>query len=403
MNIQELFAIHNPNNIKINSGGSCVGGIGGTNWDLSYNEIRVLPFGNTQPWYYIQESINRKIQMSVNVDQYITRTNHWLPSELEYKKHVDSICVELLNRDSKIIHYCDITVDNEPLKDNYHPSTDSYIKYVKWCSQVAKSYGFKVSAGNEEFNLAEHRVIVNGWKNLYYEMGLLKQQGIIDRISIHIQGACLTEELRKRWTQFCLDIVNTYKFKLEDTFICTEAAYTDPKTTMYSHWIPMFKMALDLRCSAIGFVFVDYDTSFNDYTTDYSWLAIFKNGQLRTTQAVWNDFREISLKYARSITFDKEEDMLLERFYYQNRPTHLIKDDTKGYGIMFLRRCFGLAHGSVFDTALTEKVKAYQSEYKLLVDGKVGPETFSHIGNNLDGFNRHYCYVHSLWARRLTY
>ena len=305
MNIQELFQIYNPALIKINSGSSCIGGIGGTNWDLTYNEIRILPFANTQPWYYIQQCIDRKTQFSVNIDQYISRTQHWLPDEQVYKDYVRVICLELLRRDPEVIYYCDITVDNEPLKDNYHPSTDSYIKYVKWCSQVAKSYGFKVSAGNEELNLAEHRVIVNGWKNLYYEMGSLKQQGIIDRIALHIQGACLTESLRSRWTQFCFEIVNAYGFKLEDTFICTEAAYTDPKTTMYSHWIPMFKMALDLRCSAIGFVFIDYDTRYNEYGTDYSWLAIFKNGQLRTSNQAWMDFRELSIKYKREIEMEE--------------------------------------------------------------------------------------------------
>ena len=372
----ELYTVHNSIDNKINIGGSCVGGIGGTNYDLSYNEIRILPFANTQPWYYIQNCIDRKIQFSVNVDQFISRTKHWFPDEWTYKEYVRVICVELLRRDPRVISYCEITVDNEPLKDYAHPSVESYIKYIRWCSEIAKSYGFKLSAGNEEFNLAEHRVIVNGWLNLYYEMGKLKQEEVIDRIAIHIQGACLTEEQRKRWTTFCLDIVKTYNFKLEDTFICTEAAYTDPRTTMYSHWIPDIKMALDLKCSAIGFVFVDYDTRYNEYGTDYSWLAIFKNGQLRTTEQVWKDFREISIRYRK--VSDDEMDL---KPVYQNGMRYetgvcfiqmVLNEDMKPNPLLKVDGWWGPLTNPI--------VLQYQAKYNLnSYSGEVGPNTFQHM------------------------
>jgi len=377
MNKEQLYSAHNPDNIKINIGGSCVGGIGSTNWDMTYNEIRILPDKPLNSWHFIQESINRKKQFTVNIDQYISRTSHWLPDEATYKNHVNHICNELLKRDSNVINYCDITVDNEPLKNNYHPNTDSYIKYVKWCSQVAKSYLFKVSAGNEEFNLAEHRVIVNGWKNLYYEMGLLKELGIIDRIAIHIQGACLTDELRKRWTQFCFGIVNAYKFKLENTFICTEAAYTDPKNTMYSHWIPKIKMALDLKCSAIGFVFIDYDSKYNEYNTDYSWLAIFKDKQLRVSQQAWNDFRDIAIKYKR-IEIEEFDDMKLK----------VLKPGSKGNQVLFIQEIMSQEYGfenplfdGIYGSLTLHQVKEYQSSNHLTVDGIIGKFTMTDLIN----------------------
>ncbi|MBA7590544.1 hypothetical protein ES708_32669 [subsurface metagenome] len=94
----------------------------------------------------------------------------------------------------------------------------------------------------------------------------------------------------------------------------------------------------------------------------------------------------------------EEEDMRLENFYYQNRSKNLIKIDPKGYGIRFLRACFGLPDSNIFDEILDAKVRQYQIYNNLLVDGKVGPETFGNM-IKVDDFYKHYCWAHSLWAR----
>jgi len=128
------------------------------------------------------------------------------------------------------------------------------------------------------------------------------------------------------------------------------------------------------------------------------WDNNYKNILL---QENWDKFIEELKKYKTVKPIINEvEDMKLERFYYKNRPASLIKDDPEGYGIMFLRACFGLFHSNVFDEALDIKVRQYQIDNNLLVDGKVGPETFGNM-IKVEDFYKHYCWVHSLWARGL--
>ncbi len=93
-----------------------------------------------------------------------------------------------------------------------------------------------------------------------------------------------------------------------------------------------------------------------------------------------------------------DEDMKLEKYYYKDRPTNLIKNDKNGYGIRFLRACFNLSDNNIFDNELTDKVKQYQTNNDLLVDGKVGPQTFGEMIKTLD-YLKYYCWIHSLWAR----
>jgi len=129
------------------------------------------------------------------------------------------------------------------------------------------------------------------------------------------------------------------------------------------------------------------------------WTDDYKN--LKSESKYWNDF----VNYIKEFKDIKEpiigdDDMKLEKFYYQDRPINLIKIDIKGFGIRFLRVCFGLSDSNVFNAALTNEVRLYQANKGLLIDGIVGPETFGDMIKTAD-FYKHYCWVHSLWARGL--
>lgn len=140
--------------------------------------------------------------------------------------------------------------------------------------------------------------------------------------------------------------------------------------------------------------------SMNRYRLGYRvWDNDYK--VLKISNKYYNGFIEIIKQEGeKKQIIIKEEDMKLEKFYYRNRPKSLIKIDPKGYGIRFLRACFGLFDSNIFEEGLEIEVKQYQRNNNLLVDGKVGPETFSNMIKQED-FYKYYCWIHSLWARGL--
>jgi len=94
MQPQELFNIYDPAIYDLWTGGSCVGKVGGPKPEMKYEEIRILPKVNDpdiniRPWNYIQDSIDLGKKFTVNIDQFISPTVHWLPGEVDYKKFVD--------------------------------------------------------------------------------------------------------------------------------------------------------------------------------------------------------------------------------------------------------------------------------------------------------------------------
>ena len=98
--------------------------------------------------------------------------------------------------------------------------------------------------------------------------------------------------------------------------------------------------------------------------------------------------------------FEKEEDMKLEKYYYKGKVS--FPNDKGKYGHRFLRACFRLFDSNIFDETLDIKLRQYQVDNNLLVDGIVGPETFGNMIKEED-FYKHYCWVHSLWARGLQW
>jgi hypothetical protein len=163
------------------------------------------------------------------------------------------------------------------------------------------------------------------------------------------------------------------------------------------------KYAEKIGCKNFLIVFMNFYSNIFSFNTDH-WkkLCFIWNGKVRNKNN-WNDFIRIIEEKAPIPNIEpviEEEDMRLENVYYQNRPKNLIKIDPKGYGIRFLRACFDLPDSNIFDEILDAKVRQYQIYNNLLVDGKVGPETFGNM-IKVDDFYKNYCWTHSLWARGL--
>jgi len=326
MQIQQLFDLYNPDKFDIDIGGSCVGHVGGSDSAVEYDEIRIMPpfdnnenpvvWDNDRPWSAVQDNIDQGKRATVNIDQYISGTEHWLPSKKVFQKHVDDICVGIFERaegtEYDILDLIDLTSDNECIKPGNHPSVDSYIKYVRYASQITKGYGFKLSAGGEEFRMIERRV-AEGDKNLTEEMCKLHNEGIIQKVAIHIQGSCMSDWERARWTKFVLTFQE--RFQVYD-WIDTESNYGNPQNNFYTDWVPQIKMALDLKCDAAGFVFVDYKYLGSPYGSDYTWLALKEKGELRVPDAVWDDFVELAARYKSKRTLKGASDgMILQTLY----------------------------------------------------------------------------------------
>ena len=112
----------------------------------------------------------------------------------------------------------------------------------------------------------------------------------------------------------------------------------------------------------------------------------------------WDDFitlvNEEGNKYKEEIG---DEDMKLDDLYYQGRPEEKYVRDPNKRGVKFFRACFGLSDGNVFDNALDAKVREYQSINGMLVDGKVGPETFGGLILVAD-YQKYYNWIQHDWA-----
>jgi len=142
-------------------------------------------------------------------------------------------------------------------------------------------------------------------------------------------------------------------------------------------------------CSAIHKKLSDLSSIWGKYT-----LSTIYNGEFNINVKSKHQI----IQYAQQFKTKGGEDMRLEKYYYKNRSDNLIKWDKEGYGIRFLRACFELSDSNIFDDELTNCVKIYQATHNLLVDGKIGPETFGNMLKFTD-YSKHYCWVHSLWAR----
>jgi hypothetical protein len=321
----------------------------------------------------------------VNIDLW-TSKGHLKYNEADWRQRVDGLVSELLQIEPTATKWR-ITIDNEPMKYMTKEGYGWLVNIAYDQIKIKRRWNVKIGAGNEEFSLAAAR----GDMYLY-----ILNNCKFDYIDIHFQAAVINpaskrvnDALLNHWGDTAKQWATTYNKKLS----CTEANWCNVSTANgYLDLKKIINKAEEIGCEDLCIVFLDYRGS------DYRWLCFNVNGT--QISFYWTDMLQI-IKDKKPIIIE-DEDMELERVYYENRKPSLIFRDKKGYGIMFLRKCFGLSHSAVFDQALTNKVKEYQQVNHLLVDGIVGPETF---GNMIlvEDYYKHYCWVHSLWARELVY
>lgn len=352
--------------------------------DCHIVETRQYPYRVSDCWGVTQKALNNDIYLIFT----ICVEENYDPTDWEWKHRVEMVARKLISYGGNRSN-CDINFINEPM--NY-VTKERYVDLINLGTDQV-SDRFDTGAGNEEFKLAAA-------KGDMYPYILRKAR--FKKLYIHIQGSCLKESDCSKWTNLALNWTISHNKILD----CSEANYFDvAKESGYRGLLMQLKYAEKIRCLHFPIVFIGLSNE-----DKYRWLSFIYNGKDRTVygfddngnpKSYWQDYKRIMKKKAPIIEpIIEEEDMRLENFYYQNRPKYLIKIDPKGYGIRFLRACFGLSDSNIFDEILDAKVRQYQVDNNLLVDGKVGPETFGDM-IKVEDFYKHYCWAHSLWARGL--
>ena len=365
--------------IYINIGGSCVGW-GSTTPDTTVNEIRFTRDGRHTPieWNTVDMSLKNNIKMIINIDSYRDPLPRGWDSEKNLRDFTESVLNELERRAglykvsiSQLRSKTLFILDNEA--DEVYPDPASYVrllKIFKW--QIAGRY--KIGAGNFTFNKYYIEYLCQNGKDLF------------DVLCIHLQDGFETEGEIENNGNWFKNLITKYGIK---RITCTEAVSTKFQIDRdYDLIISQLDKAIKIGCEDFCVIFIKSERS------------EINNKLVFTKSTKWDHFKNIIKYYKPKEIIVEDDDMKLEQFYYQDRPADLIKIDIKGFGIRFLRACFRLSDSNVFDAALTSEVRLYQTNKGLLVDGKVGPETFGDMIKTAD-FYKHYCWVHSLWARGL--
>jgi len=353
----------------MNIGASCVGRYFWFTDDCKVVEARILQ-KNEHPhfWEAVDHCIYKAINLIVTIDTYLSNSR-WNPTDSELINFTDWLCKELINSGADKSN-CKISWDNEPEE---HTTKEIYTRRLNLIHKIINGR-FDLIAGNTQADLGF--------------IDYVARNGKFEILGVHFQSSATTQEKIEY-------LGNGYKrIAGSKRLTCTEANWFDISTQEgYQMLLKQLIKAEAIGCEDFCVAVIDQTFGYQNSTEDRDdWLAFLTDGVPRNKDN-WNDF-------VRIINEKSEDDMKLEQYYYQNRPSNLIRFDTKGYGIRFLRACFGLADSNVFDSMLTNKVKAYQTEHGLLVDGKVGPQTFGDMIQKED-FYKYYCWVHSLWARGL--
>jgi hypothetical protein len=288
-------------------------------------------------------------------------------NEQEWRKHVDGIVVGMLTKEPSATKWR-ITIANEPMK---YISKEKYTSYINIaCDQVKKARGYKhvkIGAGNEEFSKAAESGM--------YEH-ILKNCPMLDYLDIHIQAAVInrtTGRVMDGNLEYYGNVAKAWAKKYNLKLSCTEANWCNvAKKEGYEDLIKMYNKALEIGCEDFDVVFIDYSGK-----NEYKWLCFKVDGKEHSKY--WNDFKKLIKKDDLIKPIEEGEDMFLERLYYKGRPSKLIKVDPKGHGIRILRAYFNLFDANEFDDALDAKVREFQIANNLLVDGKVGSDTFTEL------------------------
>ncbi len=360
-------------------------------------ETRILTDGSTQWKEVSKHCIDNKKYLIVTpcVNDGYNKAN--IPSDENWKKLIYNTCKYLQSIGANKYN-SKISLINEPTKF-FRDSGGGVARlahFINLAYPIIKEFDYRVGAGNMEFYDA---VVLGDW----YRYICINAD--FDDLDGHYQGSCDSKEKTKKYSDYHKGLCELYN-KTPDL---TEAFYGNIATS--SGWNLLniqYNHAKRIGCPNFGNVFNDLRVNMFPILSDpkvlakWTELAFKVNGVPRSGYWIQWKTKIDSEGPVPNIPIFEEDDMKLERFYYRNRPVSNIKDDPKGYGIMFLRKCFGLFHSNVFDEALEAKVRQYQIDNNLLVDGKVGPETFGNM-ILIQDFYKNYCWVHSLWARGFTY
>lgn len=356
----------------MNIGASCVGRYFWFTKDCRVVEARILQ-NDEHPhfWEAVDICHTNRIKLIVTIDTFLTNSR-WNPTDSELASFTDWLCRELINSGFDKSN-CKISWDNEPEE---HTTKEKYTSRLNLIHKTINGR-FELIAGNTQASLDF--------------IDYVAKNGKFEILGVHFQSSATTKEKIEY-------LGNEYRRIAKENnkrLTCTEANWFDVSTADgYQMLLNQLIKAEEIGCEDFCVVVIDQTFGYQNAPDDDAnpWLAFLTDGKPRNEDN-WKDF-------VRIINEKGDDDMKLEQYYYQNRPANLIRFDSKGYGIRFLRACFGLSDGNVFDSELTNKVKQYQTEKGLLVDGKVGPQTFGDM-IKVEDFYKHYCWVHSLWARGL--
>lgn len=369
--------------MSIKIGGSCGGRYSRPILGITCYENRLLQ--NNEHKYFWEDAqfcINNSIYLIVTIDSYITG-GRWHPSNQQLRDFIISTKTRLKGMGATKVN-CRFTTDNE--SEEY----EGISSYTNWVRVIH-------DALNGEFDLGAGNFGTNK-KDWYESLALLYSIGSYEVFDFHMQNGLDDSNAITLFSNWVLFLKNKYQLK---RMAVTEGNNFYNVSTLSGHNLLKFQIseAERIGCEAFCLVYVNWM-----HNADEDDQGMSYNINYNVRSPYWDDMLAfIKSKKPVIIVIPKEEDdMKLERMYYEGRNPVYILDDKKGYGIMFLRKCFGLSHSNVFDTALTDKVKQYQSANALLVDGKVGPETFGAM-ILMENYFKFYCWVHSLWARGLMY
>ena len=364
--------------IKI--GGSCGGRYSRPIIGITSYENRILQ--NNEHTYFWEDSefcIRNKIYLIVNIDSYITG-GRWHPTNQQLRDFTIATKNQLKSIGANKYN-CRFTCDNE---------SEEWDNFGNYCNRVRVIH----DALNGEFDLGAGNFGTNA-RSWYDSLANLYNQGYYEVFDVHYQRGLDDSNDISAFSNWILSLKNTYGLK---RIAVTEGNNFYNVSTQQGHELLKFQISEAERIGCEDFCFVYANWMHNGIESDDN---MSYNYNFNPVSSYWQDMLNL-IQSKKPIEILEVEDMKLERYYYKGRDPKLIKDDIKGYGIMFLRACFGLTHSAVFDDALVNKVKQYQAEKGLLVDSIVGPQTFGDMIKIAD-YYKHYCWVHSLWARGLVY
>ncbi len=229
----------------------------------------------------------------------------------------------------------------------------------------------KIGAGCEEFVMAQ----AHGDMYPY-----ICSHAKFDTLVIHIQGSCQTEADTSKWTNFALNLANTYKLSID----CNEANMFDIATSSgYDKLKMQLKYAEKIGCSNFCIVFGNLDQpAFNQDTSKWKFLSFKVNNMLRSNY--WEDWKSIINDKAPQPNIyipiiEEIDDMKLS----------VLKVGSKGNQVRLLQEILMLEYGfentysnpfdGSFGSFTDKQVKAYQKANNLKEDGLVGIDTMTDL------------------------